>query len=304
MRRFAFSGAALAAFAAMLAPPAAAAPTGAARTMKCPIGGAEFEWTPMLPPAALGYRPDGKPYGAGAAPPALPECPDNGLILYKDYSADEIERLAPLVASGDYQALRRDAQYYRAYWLMKQMGVDSRLSLLALLQAAWQSDDRPEMRARYLAEFAEETGKVEPRPEDINWIGMEARAIDALRELGRFDEAEARLARVPLDSLQGSNLVADSAADEQKAQLKRTWLTFFEQLKAAIARKDSDIEPLDMIPRQVALNYCIERLDSLDAHQKAFCAKEKSAVAEMKAALGSSQVDLKPLSRPRSESGR
>jgi hypothetical protein len=312
MRRFDFAGAALAA-ALLAASGAAPARPGAeprpsadrpAQTMKCPIGGATFSYKPALPPAAIGYRPDGRPYADGVVPPPLPECPDNALVLYKDYSDDEIAKLTPLVESADYQALRKEGQYYRAFWLMKQMGVDSNLYLLALLEAAWQADDRPELRARYLAEFADESAKVEPRPDDINWVGMEGRAVNALRELGRFDEAEARLAKVPLDALKVPDLAGATGADARRAQLRRTWLTYFEQEKAAIARRDSAIEPYEMIPKELALRYCLERATALDTHQQAFCTREKAAVDAMRSALDNSKVDLKALERPRSESGR
>ena len=245
-----------------------------------------------------------KKVSGGVVPPPLPECPDNALVLYKDYSEEEVAKLTPLVESGEYQGLRKDTQYYRAYWLMKAMGVDSDRYLLALLQASWQAEDRPELRARYLAEFAEESAKVEPRPNDINWIGMEGRAVDALRELGRFDEASARLAKVPLDALNVADVPGATGADARRAQLRRTWLTYFDQQQAAIARRDSSAEPFDMIPRELALRYCIERTSGLDTHQQAFCTQEAKAVDEMRTALSNTQVDLKALSRPRSESGR
>ena len=73
--------AALAAFAG----PAAAAPAApappAARAMTCPIGGGKFEFRAVAPPVVAGERPDGRPYGNVRFPLALPECPDNGLVL-------------------------------------------------------------------------------------------------------------------------------------------------------------------------------------------------------------------------------
>jgi hypothetical protein len=308
MRKLLFPGLALGAISiAALSGPAAAqtkAAAPAAQKMKCPIGGAAFDYRPAPQPAGIGLRPDGRPYASGAVPPPLPECPDNGLVLYKDYSEDEVAKLTPLVDSAEYQGLRKETQYYRAYWLMKAMGVESGRYLLALLQAAWQADDRPELRARYLAEFAEESARVDARPDDINWIGMEGRAVDALRELGRFEAASARLAKVPLDGLKGADVAGASSADARRAQLHRTWLTYFERQKAAIARRDSSAEPFDMIPRELALRYCIERSSGLDSHQQAFCTQEAKAVEEMRTALNNTQVDLKALSRPRSESGR
>jgi hypothetical protein len=286
-----------------VAKPAAAKPAPAAEKMTCPIGGAAFTYAVKPAAPGIGLRPDGKPYGNGVYPTALPECPDNGLILYKDYSAEEVEKLTPLVASESYQALRSETQYYRAYWLMKAMGVESGRYLLALLEAAWQADDRPELRARYLAEFAEESAKVAPAPDDMNWIGMEGRAINALRELGRFDDAAARLRALSLDAIQAPVLDTGTEAAKRAAQVRQMWLGYFSGLKAAIARKDASIEPFDMVPRQLALSWCIDR-PVLEANQKAFCEGEKQAVDAMKLARANTQVDLKTLSRPRSESGR
>jgi hypothetical protein len=291
-----------------LIPAANAATPSVRRTMTCPIGGESFIYQQPVSSAALGMRPDGKPYGTAAAPAPLPECPRNGLILYKDYTDDEVHILEPLVASEDYQALRKtDTQYYRAYWLMRQMGVGPEDYLWALLQASWEAEGKPELRARYLAELAAQSAKVPPNPSDIDWIGMEGRAIDALRELGRFDEAEARLAKVPLAGLEVPVPEGPGADPKavQEARVRRNWLTFFRQLKVAIARKDSAIEPFDMIPRSVALGYCIDRApDSLDANQRGFCTKQQAAVEEARAERARAAQDMKTLGQSRDESGR
>src|SRR4051794_21692170 len=71
--------------------PAKPAPAPAAGKMTCPIGGGAFTYAAKQAAPGIGLRPDGKPYGNGVYPTALPECPDNGLILYKDYSAEEVE---------------------------------------------------------------------------------------------------------------------------------------------------------------------------------------------------------------------
>jgi hypothetical protein len=308
MRRFALSiglAAGLLLPASLPAAPAKPAPARAeaGEAMTCPIGGAAFTYAAVAPAAGIGLRPDGKPYGKGVYPTPLPECPDNGLILYKDYSDEEVAKLTPLVASEAYQALRSETQYYRAYWLMKQMGVESGRYLLALLEAAWQAEDRPELRARYLAEFVDESAKVEAKPDDMNWIGMEGRAINALRELGRFEEATTRLHAVPLDALHAPVLDTGTEAAKRSAQQRQMWLDYFEGLKTAIARKDASLEPFEMIPRQLALSWCLDRPE-LETHQKAFCESEKEAVEAMRVARTNTEVDLKALSRPRSESGR
>lgn len=260
-------------------PPAPPAPV----TIACPVGGKEFQFTPPGRSPAAGARPDGKPYSAAAAPAPLPECPDNGLVLFKDYTAEEAAKLEPLIASDAYKALLTDdTSYYRAQWLMRELGVEPQDYLFVLLQAAWQGDRKPELRARYLAQFAEETAKLEPKPEDLNWLGMEGRAVNALRELGRFEEAAARLDKLPLDAL--------AVGDPKKPDKARdAWREYFAGLRAAIERKDSTSEPADMIPARIAAGRC--GIEGLNEHDKAFCERL-------------SAEELKKIAAPREQSGR
>lgn len=299
----------LAAAIAVFAGPAAGAPavSPAAREMTCPIGGGSFQFTPVAAPVVAGERPDGRPIGSLKFPLALPECPDNGLVLYKDYDPGEVARLEPLVASEAYQALRRDeTQYYRAYWLMREMGVGPDLYLWALLQASWEADGKPELRQRYLTELVEASAKVPPNPADLTWIGMEGRSINALRELGRYDEALARLDKVPLAGLDAP-APAGAAASPEAAALARTrrgWRTFFAAIRPAIERRDSSPEPLDLLPRSVAAGRCIDEAGKLDELGRAFCEKDSEAVAALRASRDKQAKELEALRQSREASGR
>jgi hypothetical protein len=297
--------AALAAFACS-APGALAAPV-ASRTMTCPIGGASFQFEPVAAPVVVGERPDGRPIGGVKFPVALPECPDNGLVLYKEYDSNEVAKLGPLVASGSYQALRKDGtQYYRAYWLMREMGLPPERYLWALLQASWEADGRPELKKRYLEELVEASAKVPPRSGDLGWIGMEGRAINALRELGRFDEALERLGRVPLAGLDAPTPTGAAATPDAIAQARsrRGWRTFFTAIKPAIERRDSSAEPLDLLPRSVAAGRCIDEAGKLDDTGRAFCEREAGAVAAVRAARDKQAKELEALRQSREASGR
>lgn len=300
-----FLAAAVSVFALAAVPASAqtpAAETLAAETMTCPIGGGSFTFTPTTPVAATGERPDGKPFGNTTFPVAVPECPDNGLVLYKDYSAEEVAKLEPIVTSEAYQALRReDTPYYRAYWLMKAMGLLPERYLWALLQASWEAEAKPELRKRYLTELAEASAAVPARPGDLNWIGMEGRAINALRELGRFDEALARLEKVPLAGL---NVPAPGDAAAAQTRLRRGWFAFFTALRPAIERRDSSIEPLDLLPRSVAVERCVEAADKLDEAGRAVCEKESAAVAKLKAERDKLAKEMEALRQSREASGR
>ena len=291
-------------FAALLAPAAAQGATPTKQQMTCPIGGAKFDHPTYAAYSTFGERPDGKPYGSAAFPVALPECPDNRLILYKDYEPEEVAKLEPLIASEGYKALLAgDTQYYRAYWLMKEMGVAPERYLIALLQAGWEADGKPELRTRYLTELVEASAALPARPDDINWIAMEARAANALRELGRFDEASARLDKLPTLGLDIDLGEAPAAGPGKKADPKRQWLAYTRKLRAAIARKDASAEPFDMIPRGLALGRCLAAKDKIEGAQKGFCETERAAVEELRLKRASGEA-AKIIARPREESGR
>jgi hypothetical protein len=277
------------------------------QTMTCPIGGGSFSFTTAASYSTYGERPDGKPFGSWTFPLAIPECPDNGLVLYKDYTPEEIAKLEPLVSSETYQALRKeDTPYYRAYWLMKQMGVGPERALWALLQASWEAEGKPELRRRYLAELAEASAAVPPRPGDLNWIGMEGRAINALREIGRFDEAIARLDKVPLAGLDVPVPTGPSATTEAVAAAKtrRGWHAFFTALRPAIERHDNAIEPLDLLPHNIAFGRCLDEADKLDEAGHAFCEKEAAGIGELRAAREKQAAELEALRQSRDASGR
>jgi hypothetical protein len=289
-----------------LSPAAAGMPV--TKTMTCPIGGASFEFTTTASYSTFGTRPDGKPYGSWTFPTALPECPSNGLVLYKEYTAAEVARLEPLVASEAYQALRHgDTQYYRAYWLMKEMGLGPEDYLWALLQATWEADDKPALRARYQAELVDASAKVPPNSDDLNWFGMEARAVNALRELGRFDEALVRLDKLPLATLdvaEPAGLAGDPPS--QQAKQRRAWLAYFKKLRAVIERHDPASEPFDLIPLNVVVGRCVDQAEKLSEQQRAYCAtgEAKAGVERMLAARSQLQQEEEALKRSREESGR
>jgi hypothetical protein len=275
--------------------------------MTCPIGGGSFQFKPIAPPVVAGERPDGRPVGGMKFPLALPECPDNGLVLYKEYSPAEVAKLEPLIASETYRTLRKDGtQYYRAYWLMREMGMAPERYLWALLQASWEAEGRPELRKRYLEELVEASAKVPARPGDLSWIGMEGRAINALRELGRFDEALARLDKVPLAGLDAPAPTGAAATPTALAQARsrRGWRTFFAAIRPVIARRDSSIEPLDLLPRAFAAGRCLDEVGKLDGADRAFCEKEADLVAAVRAARGKQASELEALRKSRESSGR
>ena len=248
---------------------AAAAPAFAgfpvSRQMTCPIGGATFDFTTTGSYSTWGSRPDGKPFGSWRFPLEIPECPDNGLIVYKEFEAGEIARLRPLVESAEYQALRRgDTPYYRAAWLMRRLEASPTQPLWLLMQATWEAEPNPALRRRYLEELVAGVAAL-GEPADLERFALRGRAVNALRELGRFDEAAALIAAT-LDRFRA----APEGENEEARENRLGWIGFYEQLGRAIARRDASIMPLDLIPVPVAATLC-ERPDGLEEAQRALC---------------------------------
>lgn len=244
------------------------------RVMDCPIGGERFRFTTTASYSIFGYRPDGKPFGSWEFPLALPVCPGNGLVVYKRFSDEELDRLRPLIASPDYHALLGETSYYRAYWLQRRMGAEPHAYIWTLVQAGWQAD--PGLRQRYLAELAEQAGAHFAEVRDIRDLAMRARHINALRELGRFEDAARLWDATPLDRF-------ETAQDDRAQEENRVgWLAFYQSLRMVIDRGDASAEPLDMMPRRFALGRCIDDAAELDGHQRAFCEAEAEDVDRMR----------------------
>lgn len=245
----------------------AAAATPYEVTLTCPVGGQSFAFTRTGSYSNWGSRPDGKPYGSWIAPLPIPVCPDNGLVMYKDFSPDEIKRLEPLVMSPAYGALRNEAPYYRAVWLMRALhDGDAMDQLWMIAQAAWESDDAPERKQRYQREFAEGVAALPKQPEDFGWISMQGRAVNAWRELGAFARARAVLDELPLDSLD-----VPAKPDDKEAAQKRALLSYIKQLGTLIDGRDGASEPLRMIPAQVAAQKCMEMEKAESGRTDAYC---------------------------------
>lgn len=238
----------------------------------CPIGGERFAFTTTASYSTWGARPDGKPFGSWEFPLALPECPGNGLVVYDEFSEADLARLRPLIASDEYLALRRrgDTSYYRAYWLMRRMDAAAPGTLWMLVQASWQVEEGSPLRRRYLEELVEAAPLLGP-PTDVTNVAVRSRVINALRELGRFEEAAAMLEATPVDEIAQDSATVRSTAD---------WRGHYRQLARLIARRDASIEPIDMIPWRVGRERCEgEGAAALDTGQRAICAEIAAGTA-------------------------
>lgn len=258
--------------------------------MTCPVGGRTFTHSSYGSYSTWGSLPDGQPVGSAPFPIGMPECPDNGLVLYDEFDAATVRRLTPLVTGAEYQRLRaRNTQRYRAQWLQTRLGAAESDTVWTLLGATWEAKNagNAQLAARYNEEFVRRTLAIPDDPASLAPLALKARAVNALRELGRFDEAEAL--RVSLKIAPTMN-----AADPEGAADRQGWSGYLAGLAPVIARHDVTRAPIDLIGDREARFRCIEpeRPDfagrPLTPFERSYCerAEIRNGMAELRRAWG------------------
>jgi hypothetical protein len=230
--------------------------------MTCPVGGESFTHITTGSYSTFGQRPDGKPYGSWRFPLAMPECPSNALVVYREFKAEEIPALTALVASPEYQALRGETQYFRASWLSARLEPEDRTgAAFLLLQASWEADEDPALKARYQRAFADAAEAIAPEAENLDTLFLRFRLANARRELGGFDAARAALDSLPIAALDVPEPTDRKAeyAVRKNAENRRFLLRQIAALRKVIDAGDTASEPLDLVPEQVAAHLCAER---------------------------------------------
>jgi hypothetical protein len=256
--------------------------------MRCPVGGETFTFIDTMSSSRWGSRPDGKPYGSWEFPTPVPACPGNGLVMYRDFSKDDIKKLKVLLNSPEFQKVKSEATYYRIAWFMRALHDEPEATALWMInQASWQVDDQPDVKARYQREFADGVAALPKDPNSLDQIVLDGRAANAWRELGDFDRALKILASVPISTLdvpipaevlatptQGGSAKTVSNYDEiNAARNKRGWLTYFNALQKLVERQDRSSEPLEMIPVREAARKC-NALAKSGSQVDAYCSDE------------------------------
>ena len=301
--------------------PAAAAQTAATGGDKardggtefvCPVGGEAFRQNVEMFYFPLESLPNGSNPGGQLSDIMVPICPGNGLVLvpkfdgnegdpeaFADYTPEELAKLPALIASPDYKALSGEANYLKLYWLSGKLGRPAMQRFHLLQHVSW-IGKTPEQHRRYLEMFVAQADALIDGPDFGSARRMRAQyyVANALRELGRFDEAKARLGalqaawdaelaviraqRPPEDP----NFESDRDYDENDALSA----SFAEQL-AAVEARDNDTFPVSMMGDKWANATCNHVDDSYPPATdltKANCAKR---TAERKAYYANSQKD-------------
>lgn len=233
----------------------------------CPVGGETFTFTTTGSYSTFGQRPDGKPYGSWTFPLAMPECPSNALVVYREFKPDEIPALTALVQSSDYQALRGESPYFRAAWLAQRMDASQPVSVLyLLLSATWEVDDAPETKARYQRAFADAAARVPMDVDDTQTLVLHYRRANALRELSDFEGAIAVLDLLPSAAL---DVVVPKGNDvpyevKREARNRRFLFENIPLMRKVIEAGDASSFPVDLMDSDMAGWACADLSDAGD----------------------------------------
>lgn len=240
-------------------------------TTTCPVGGETFQHSAYMSYSTFSELPDGMPIGSAEFPIELTECPDNGLVLYREFDEAEVPVLAQIVRSPEYQSLRQaETPYYRAYHLATTMKEDMRDRAGLLLAATWQAKNgsNTEQARRYNEEFV---ALATQAATDVSLpsLVIRARATNVLREVRRFKDAEALRSLLQRFSEPNEGDSEDEAAE--RSGLGR----YLNRLAAPIARNDASRAPIDMLGLRVATERCLAASapegEPLTSFEKSFC---------------------------------
>lgn len=227
------------------------------RPFTCPIGGEAFTAQTTAVVSTMGMRPDFKPY-ATAQTPNIITCPSNGFPLFQSiFSAAEIAQLAPLVASEEFQQMRKtENAHYLGWWLARSINAPRIDQFDRLTVASWQEDDNPAQKARYqkmAAELGEKITKAEVTAKRYFWV--KALVANFYRELGEHQKSNSFLEQIEQDD------------DRPDAPYSARYLTAIRQLNA---EQDRSSEPIILIPQPLAQYRC-EKDKDLAAKERIWC---------------------------------
>ncbi len=290
----------IAALAASLAQGSLAAPAGDRdqvsdgmdkREFTCPVGGEHFTQEVGYSTFPLVTFPDGSYPGDEGTDAEIPVCPGNGLVLipdfdamnqpgsdrvrYSDYSSAELAQLPALIADPAYSALKPDGRHIQALWLATRLGRPPFTGFSLLQRGTWAAVE-PALRRRLVERLVAEGPALIDSPGFPAEIRRHARyfIVNALRELGRFDEALALIDRIESE---GPPVAAPADPDNMYGPG-----AYAPQMRAVIAARDDDRYPVGLMPDKWAATICTDEerrppYGSKTAATKAACARRSEA---------------------------
>jgi hypothetical protein len=171
----------------------------------CPIDGEK--WTQRIETSTrpTGLRLDLKKLGDVVEPPTLPQCPKCGFIQFSDQLSEPVlKKLKAFIPSPDYQILAAKSPSWACLAQIQEFLDGAGLSRnpktapmqvgFSYLRAAWQVEDKPAQRDRFLGRAHERFLKVAQtmQPGDKDRLNVLLLCGELERRLGKFEAAEKR----------------------------------------------------------------------------------------------------------------
>lgn len=231
----------------------------------CPFTGKRFEQVITHPHYPIESFPDGSHLGDEWIDTQIPECPDDlvpilpdysapddegtGKLTYRAYTAEELVRLPDLIASEGWASLLDDTRHLRSYWLATQLGRPAVDRFNLLLHSPWGAQNEAQRREALETLAADMDPVLEALdvPAEYRVFGRYY-VVDALRQLGRFDEATAML-----DALDALPVDADPGEDPDEEYARSAYSA---QQRRAIAMQDSDRFAIEALDDRMAARLC------------------------------------------------
>ncbi|MCR2834514.1 hypothetical protein [Parerythrobacter lacustris] len=238
------------------------------KSFACPLTGTRFEQVVTHPHYPIESFPDGSHLGDEWIDTQIPECPDDGVpilpdysappdngangsgrLSYRSYTADELARLSELIASDAWASLLDDTRHLRSYWLAKQLDRPAMDRFNLLLHSPWGAENDAQRTKALETLVADLPGVLDELdvPPEYRVFGN-YHAVDAMRQLGRFDEASAfldTLDALPVDAEPGEDPDNEYSRGAYSAQQRR-----------AIEMQDSDRFAIEALDDRMAGRLC------------------------------------------------
>lgn len=234
----------------------------------CPLTGTRFDQVVTHPHYPIESFPDGSHLGDEWIDTQIPECPDdlvpilpdysaraddaasaNGRLSYRSYTIEELARLPALIASGDWASLLDDTRHLRSYWLATQLDRPAMDRFNLLLHSPWGAENDAQRTKALETLVADLPGVLDALdvPPEYRVFGRYY-AVDALRQLARFDEAAALL-----DTLDAQPVDAEPGEDPDNEYARRAYSAM---QRRAITMQDSDRFAIEALNDRMAGRLC------------------------------------------------